>query len=352
MKRFLSFVHKEFLHIFRDKVTMLILLVMPVVLIVLFGFAVTTEVKSARIIVADRMQNDFSHKAIDALKANKYTSVELVTTDESGTIEAMRRGEIDLALVMDPDRGLQILADGSEPNQAQTRANYVNQILTAQQDMASAPASPVETHYLFNPQLKSEYNFVPGVIGMIIMLICALMTSVSIVREKEMGTMEILLASPLHPLVIIVSKLLPYFVVSSVNLASILLISKYILGIPLAGSIWTFLLISMVYILVALSLGLLISVAVDTQLAAMLLSLLLIVPTMYLSGLAFPLESMPRPFEVVSHIVPTRWYIDAARKLLIQGVEFRYVVEDLWILSLQAVLLIGISFSLFKTRLE
>ena len=161
---------------------------------------------------------------------------------------------------------------------------------------------------LFNPQLKSEYNFVPGVIGMIVILICAMMTSVSIVREKERGTMEILLASPMKPLVIILAKLIPYFIVSCINLVTILLLSRYVLGVPIAGSVFTFCLLSVIYILVALSLGLLISTAVSTQLAAMLLSLLLIVPTMYLSGMAFPLESMPLPLQKVSVIIPTRWF--------------------------------------------
>ena len=356
MKLFPSFLHKEFIHILRDKVTLLILLVMPVMLVCLFGFAITTETKNSRVIIVDQQQDQTSHKIIDAISSNKYFNVIEVTPQVSprGDLEgALKRGEAELAVIINKDLGIQILTDASEPNQAQTRAMYMQQILTSQEDKLYIVNGPiVNGRMLYNPQLKSEYNFVPGVIGMIVILICAMMTSVSIVREKERGTMEILLASPMKPLVIILAKLIPYFIVSCINLVTILLLSRYVLGVPIAGSVCTFCLLAVIYILVALSLGLLISTAVSTQLAAMLLSLLLIVPTMYLSGMAFPLESMPLPLQKVSVVIPTRWFNEAARRILIQGVEIRYVMKHILILSVEAVVLIGISFSLFKKRLE
>ena len=352
-----AFLRKEFIHILRDKVTLLILLVMPVMLVCLFGFAITTETKNSRVIIVDQQQDQTSHKIIDAISANSYFNVTKVIPQVSpwGDLEgALKRGEAELAVIINKDLGIQILTDASEPNQAQTRAMYLQQILQGVNSLTSHPSSltHVNSRMLFNPQLKSEYNFVPGVIGMIVILICAMMTSVSIVREKERGTMEILLASPMNPLVIILAKLIPYFIVSCINLITILLLSRYVLGVPIAGSVFTFCLLAVIYILVALSLGLLISTAVSTQLAAMLLSLLLIVPTMYLSGMAFPLESMPLPLQKVSVIIPTRWFNEAARRILIQGVEIRYVMKHIIILSIEAVVLIGISFSLFKKRLE
>ena len=254
---------------------------------------------------------------------------------------------------------IQLLTDGSEPNQASIRSGYATQILLSylsqlQLEQGARPYYNIipTTKMLYNPQQRSEYNFVPGVIGLILMLICAMMTSIAIVREKEMGTMEILLASPLPPAYIVLAKLVPYFVISAVNLITILLLSVFLLGIPIAGNLFVFLMVSIIYILVALLLGLLISTVVKSQLAAMLLSLLLIVPTVYLSGLAFPIESMPVPLQRVSAIVPTRWYIEAARKLMIQGVEAQYVLRETTILIIMGLATGLASWRLFKIRLE
>ncbi len=341
MKQFASFIHKEFLHIFRDSRTMLILLVMPLVLICLFGFAISTEVKDTRVCFIDQSDTQQSRALHERIDANTYFTV------------TANRDDADVTLIIDKDNNVQLLIDGSEPNQAQTRMGYLMQLMSGTEMEGN-----VSVRMLFNPQMKSEYNFVPGIIGMIILLICAMMTSISIVREKENGTMEILLASPLNPFVIILSKLIPYFIVSCVNIASVLLLSKYAFGLPIGevGVGWTsilsFFALSMVYILVALALGLLISCLVGSQLAAMLLSLLLIVPTMYLSGLAFPIESMPEVFQRVSLIVPARWFMNAVRRILIQGVEFADVAKEFGILCLQATVLIALSVKLFKTRLE
>ena len=386
MKQFLSFLKKEFTHIFRDKLTMLILLVMPILLITLFGYVITTEVRNSRVVIVDQTNNELSHSIIQRVDANSYFSVVKVTEDPQEEPQAMLRGgKADVVLIINRNQGVQILTDGSEPNLAQSRTAYIQNILmqTMQDQMSSVSAISqgnaavshgndavsqgggaaqasasmmaginITSRMLFNPQLKSEYNFVPGIVGMIVMLICAMMTSISIVREKEMGTMEILLASPLPPLTIILAKLVPYFTVSSFNVITILLVSRYLMGVPIAGSLVAYLVIFCLYVLVALALGLLISCAVSTQLVAMLLSLLLLVPTMYFSGLAFNIESMPVPFQVVSNIVPAKWFIDAARRLLIQGVEVRYVMKDALILVVMAVVLIFISLKLFKTRLE
>ena len=220
-KQFLSFVRKEFIHIFRDKVTILILIVLPLVLIGLFGFAITTELKESRVLVVDQMQDEMSSVLIQTIHVNHYFDVTNVVHDSRNAEDYMKEGEADVVLRLDPSLGIQILADTSEPNQAQSRIVYLTQILSQK-----GGDGLVSTRMLFNPQLKSEYNFVPGVIGLVILLICSLMTSLSIVREKEMGTMEILLASPLPPITIIVAKLIPYFAVSSINVVNILLMSR------------------------------------------------------------------------------------------------------------------------------
>ena len=206
---------------------------------------------------------------------------------------------------------------------------------------------------LYNPQMKSAYNFVPGVMGLILMLICAMMTSISIVREKETGTMEVLLVSPVKPLFIILAKAVPYFVLSFVNLITILLLSVYVLHVPVAGSLFWLVAVSLLFIFVSLALGLLISTVTRTQVAAMLVSgLMLMMPTMLLSGMIFPIESMPAILQGISTVIPARWYIQAVRKLMIEGVDISLVLTEIGILTVMAVLLITVSFKKFKNRLE
>ena len=356
MKQFFSFVRKEFKHIARDRQTILILLVMPLVMICLFGFAVSTEVRGIRVAIVDEQQTQDSRRLCEKINANEYFSISGYVNDAQKIESYLKQGKADVGILITKQQGIQILADGSEPNQAQTRVAYLSQLIASSNvsrgncQIVNGPI--VNGKMLFNPQLKSSYNFVPGVIGVILLLICAMMTSISIVREKECGTMEILLASPMPPLYIIIAKLLPYLVVSSVNLVTILLLSYFVLGVPIAGSILLFCAITLLYILVALSLGLFISTVVSSQLAAMLLSLLMIVPAIYLSGMIFPVESMPVAAAKVSNIIPTRWYIDAARKILIQGVSLQHLVKNFIVLAIESVVLIVVSAKLFKTRLE
>ena len=380
MKQFIVFVRKEFRHIFRDKRTMLILLVMPIIMIILFGFAITTEVKDSRVVILDHSKDEVTTRIQEHIRNNRYFTIVADVHSEKEIQKMFLENDADLAIIFSYNfsdemrhsgkASIQLLADGSEPNQAAVRTGYMQQILAGylqdyiQQErshaqMAQASTSsftpsfqiiPV-TKMLYNPQSRSEYNFVPGVIGLILLLICAMMTSIAIVKEKEMGTMEILLASPLPPIVIVVAKLVPYFVISCMNLATILLLSVFLLNIPIAGSVMGFIAISLLYILVSLLLGLFISNCVSSQLAAMLLSLLLIVPTVYLSGLAFPIESMPEALQNASAIIPARWYVEVARKLMIQGVEMKYVMHETAVLALMAVVLLGVSWKLFKVRL-
>ena len=358
MKQFISFTRKEFIHIFRDSRTLLILLVMPAVLITLFGYVVTTEVRGAIATICDESMTQDSRRIAEAISASQYFSLTSPCRSMDVAEDKLRSGQADVAVCINRNGEVLILCDGSEPNQAQMRGAYMMQIVSPMLSEGSSIYSPpfregqgVGLRSLFNPQARSEYNFVPGVIGLIVLLICAMMTSIAIVSEKENGTMELLLASPLSPLTIISAKLIPYFVFSSVNLITILLLSHYLLGVPFVGSVTAFVAVTLLYIIVSLALGLLISTAVRTQMAALLLSLLLIVPTMYLSNFVFPLDSLPLPMQVVSNIVPAKCYMDAARRILIQGVEVQYVAKDFAVLAIMAVVLMTISVKLFKKRL-
>lgn len=365
---FVSFVRKEFLHIFRDVRSMLILIGSPVVLLLLFGYAVSTEVKNVRVAVLDSSHDVLTSKICDRIAANKYMTLVAAPASVDDVDEMFRRGEADVAVVFghgfaddiqhEGRAEVQVLVDGTEPNQATIRLQYVSQVLSSMRQDVKARGLGVAgmnivpvTRLLYNPQQKSEYNFVPGVIGMIFMLVCVMMSSISIVREKETGTMEELLVSPLSPSCIIIAKLVPYFVISVLDIILVLLISRFVLYVPMAGSLWGFLGVTLLYALVALTLGLFISNLVRTQLAAMVLSVLFIIPTVYLSGLAFPLESMPDVLRYISAVVPARWYIDAARRLMVQGVEFGYVMKDVWALCIMEAVLLAVSLKKFKLRI-
>lgn len=345
----------------------MMLLVMPVVQIILFGFAITTEVKHIRIAVLDPSNDEITRKVIDRIAANEYFVVQRVFHSPQEVEQAFRQGEMDMAVVFSErfsdnlytgDARIQLISDATDPNMATTQANYVSSVITSVQQELLPPGAVVATlipdvKLLYNPQMKSAYNFVPGVMGLILMLICAMMTSISIVREKETGTMEILLVSPVRPLLIILAKAVPYFVLSFVNLATILLLSVYLLEVPVAGSLFWLIVVSLLFIFVSLSLGLLISSVTRTQVAAMLASgLILMMPTMVLSGMIFPVESMPVVLQVISDVLPARWYIQAVRKLMIEGVEISLVLKEVGVLALMAVVLVTVSLKKFKNRLE
>jgi ABC-2 type transport system permease protein len=347
MRQFGAFVIKEFRHILRDRRTLLILLGMPVAQILLFGFAITTEVKNTRVAVWDPAPTEATRRIIDRIDAGAYFSVDQYLTSPDDIDEVFKSGRVGLVVVFDGADNIQLLADATDPNQALMITNYASGII------ASPTTAAPEIRMLYNPQGKSAYNFVPGVMGLILMLICAMMTAIAIVREKETGTMEVLLASPIRPIYIIVAKTVPYFVLSIANLVTILLLAVFVLGVPVSGSLVWLVAVSMIFIIAALALGLLISTLVSSQMAAMLASGMgLIMPTMLLSGLIFPIESMPRVLQWASCIVPARWYIDAVRRVMIQGVEVRFVISDIAILSAMALVFIAVALRKFKNRLQ
>ena len=347
MKQFKSFIIKEARHILRDKRTMLILFGMPVVMMLLFGFAISTDVRNVRTAVVLSHVNHQTHKMVERLGANEYFDI-LYKVDNSAAAEQLiRHQKADMAIVFDRNNAIQVITDGADPNMAQMYANYATMILQ------SSDTSVMTQKLLFNPQMRSCYNFVPGIMGMLLMLICAMMTSISIVREKERGTMEVLLVSPIRPLMISIAKAVPYLLLAFVILCTILLISKYLLLVPISGSLFWIFLVSCIYIIVALSLGLLISTVAKTQLVALLASaMMLLLPCILLSGMMFPVESMLDILQYISAIMPPRYYISAMRKLMIMGVGIDKVMHELMVLSLMAVVLLSAALLKFRSRLE
>ena len=367
MKQFISFIRKEFFHIFRDRRTMLILLGMPIVQIILFGFAITTEVKNVRVAVLDPSNDVVTRRIIDRMDASEYFTVIRRLHSPADMEASFGRGEIDMALVFSErfsdklytgEARVQLVSDATDPNMATMQAGYAaNIISSAGQEMlppgVHAAAIVPQLKLLYNPQMKSAYNFVPGVMGLILMLICAMMTSISIVREKETGTMEVLLVSPVRPLWMIIAKMVPYFVLSCVNLVTILLLSVYVLHVPVAGSLFSLALLSWIFIVVSLLLGLLVSTIARTQVEAMLFSgMVLMMPTVLLSGMIFPIENMPLPLQLISNVIPARWYIVGIKKIMIEGLGISYAQREMGILMLMAVVLLIISLKKFNKRLE
>ena len=352
MKQFLSFIIKESKHILRDRRTMLILFGMPVMLMLLFGFAITTDVRNVRTVVVTSQMDHLTQQTVERLAQSEYFTITKAVATPKEAERLIRNQKADMAVVFGQDfaskkSGLQFIVDGSDPNMAQQWTNY------AQQVIANSQYSLVNTKMLYNPQMRSAYNFVPAIMGMLLMLICAMMTSISIVREKEKGTMEVLLVSPVRPLMVVVAKAVPYLILAIGILITILLMARFVLGVPLAGSLFWIIAVSILYILLALSLGLLISNIAQTQLVALLLSaMVLLMPVVMLSGMLFPVESMPRILQWISAVVPPRYYIQAMRKLMIMGVGIGEVALEVAVLAVMTVLFLTIALKKFNTRLE
>ena len=352
MKPFFSFVLKETKHITRDKRTMLMLFGMPIVMMLLFGFAVTNDVRNVRIIVVMSNADNATQQVADRLAASEYFTLTKVVATPTEAEKAIRDQKADMAIVFSQDfasrkSGYQLIVDGADPNMAQQWTTYANAVIN------NTEAKAVNTKLLYNPQMRSTYNFVPAIMGTLLMLVCAMMTSISIVREKEKGTMEVLLVSPTKPLMIIVAKLVPYLVIAFTILSIILLMSSFVLGVPIKGSLVWIYVVSTIYILLALSLGILVSTIAETQLVALLISaMLLMMPVIMLSGMMFPIESMPKILQYISAIVPTRYYISAMRKLMIMGTGIEEIYFEVSILISMLIALMSLALAKFNKRLE
>ena len=362
-QNFGSLIKKESTHILRDKRTMLIVMLIPVVLMVLFGFAISTEVNNINIAIVAPERTDGVNDAVQRLDNNDYFTFKgYISPDEIDYY--LRSGKVNAVIVFatDYDRRallakqgyetkpiIQLILDASNVNTASTASAYIQNILLG----SDAPQAMFETRMLFNPQMKSAYNFVPGIMGLIFILVCAMMTSVSIVREKEVGTMEVLLVSPVRPAKIIFAKMIPYFAISCIVLILILLLARYLLDVPMTGGVWGIFSLSLLYLALSLSLGLLVSTIARTQVAALLISaMVMMMPILMLSGMLFPIENLPIFFKVVSSIVPARWYIDAVRKMMIQGLPLTAVWENCAILLGMTVAILGVSLKKFNDKLE
>ncbi|MHA4812579.1 ABC transporter permease [Flavitalea flava] len=367
MQQFLVFVRKEFYHVFRDRRTLLILFGLPIAQILLFGFALTTEIKNARILVIDNARDDASRQIITRVAASSYFSLTQAEATYDDLNKAFRQGKIKCALVFPPQFGtyllhtnkaqVQIIADASDPNSAKTLTNYLGNIINDyQNDLNTNAPLPYriepEIRMLYNPDLNGSMSFIPGVIALVMMIVCTTLTSVSIVKEKEMGTMEILLVSPFKPIYVILSKAVPYLALSLLNFILILLLSVFVLKIPIRGNIPLLFAESTLFIISCLSFGLLISSFTNSQQVAMLISMMgMMLPTILFTGFLFPLENMPVPLQVISNFLPSKWYYAIAKAIMLKGLGIGTVWKETAILAGMTLVLLTISLKSFKIRL-
>jgi ABC-2 type transport system permease protein len=369
MKRFLGFVKKEFLHIFRDYRTLFILFGIPAAQILIFGYAVSTDIKNAGVAFLDMSHDEITMKLTDKIISSGFFKKTENLLNYSDIDKVFKKGKTKAVIIFENDFGkklinegkasLTIIADGSEPNTATLVTNYTTAIVN---NFTSELAGPAKSNLLrinpelkmfYNPELKSHYMFVPGVVTLILILICALMTSVTITREKEFGTMEVLLVSPLKPIQIILGKVMPYFILSFINILMILALSWLVFGLPVKGSLILLLAESMLYIMMSLSLGILISTVSSTMQQAIFISLIgLMLPTVLLSGFIFPIENMPKIYDYISSVLPPRYFIIIIKSIMIKGTGLFYIWKETLILIVMTLVFIGLSVRKFKIRLE
>lgn len=368
MKRFLGFIQKEIYHILRDRRSMFILFGMPIAQILLFGFAITNEINNVNIAIIDRSNDEQTKKIIDKINATSYFTIVDYLYDNQAIEQVFKSGKAKAILIFEKNTAknltqknstvVQVLTDATEPNTANTIVNYINAIIqNFQSELNQIEVMPnqiaVESKMLYNPELKSVYMFVPGVMTIVLMLVSAMMTSVSIAKEKEIGTMEILLVSPLHPFQVVIGKVFPYILLSIINAAVILLLGFFVFKMPINGNMGFLAFETILFIISALALGLLISTISQTQQTAMMISMVgLMLPVIILSGFIFTIKSMPLPLQIFSNIVPAKWFIISIKGIMLKGIGIQYLWKETLILIGMTLLFLGLSIRNYKIRLE
>ncbi|GDX51724.1 transport permease protein [Bacteroidota bacterium] len=367
-RRFFGFLQKEFRHIFRDRRTMLILFGMPIVQILLFGFAITNEIKNVNVAVLDMAHDDVSRDITNRILSSEYFHLYQNLNSEKEIETAFKSGKVKEVIVFENNLAkniyaknlgnIQLIGDATDPNTANTIVAYTRAILLNYQQELNKGSKPpaiiqTEVRMWFNEELKGVYLFVPGVMTIIMMLVSAMMTSISLAREKETGTLEALMVSPLKSWQVILGKVIPYLVLSfSITLVTLAL-SMFVFHVPIRGNIFLLLGEVLLFVITALSFGILISSIAPNQMAAMLISMMgLMLPTIILSGYIFPIDNMPVPLQVISNIIPARWFISMLRDIMLKGAGWSVVWKDTCVLAFMAVVFLFLASRRFKMKLR
>ncbi|RIJ45702.1 ABC transporter permease [Maribellus luteus] len=368
MKQLKSFIQKEFFHIFRDPRTMMVLFFIPIAQLLIFGTVIKNEIQDVHIAIYDQAKDETTQKITNKILSSGYFILEKNLENLNDIESVFRLGKVKEVIVFESNFGekltkegkanVQLIADASDPNMARLAISYtsgiINDYVKKMHPNLQLPLQiEPEVRMYFNEEMKSAYMFVPGVMALILMLISAMMTSISITREKELGTMEILLVSPLRPMQIIIGKVLPYLLLSIANAFVIVLMGRFVFGVPILGSFTLLMLETILFIAMALCLGIFISTVAKSQMTAMFISMIvLMLPTILLSGFIYPIENMPKVLQVVSHIMPARYFISIIRAIMLKGTGILFVWQETAVLIGMTLFFIALSVKKFKIRLE
>ena len=367
MRSFIGFIKKEFLHIIRDPLTLVIIIMIPIIELILFGYVLSNDMKNESIAILDKSKDNITAEITHKIASSGYFQIENILLNEKEIEAEFKKGKIKAVVIFEEnfarkvvsenEAEVQLILDSGNPNSANLIQFYISSIIKDyQSQMNKTPNQQLinaEINLKYNPELRSVFMFVPGLIGFILMLICALITSISITREKELGTMEILLASPLPPYQIIVGKIIPYILISFVNMLIILAISTILFQVPIVGSLALLLAEGLLFISLALAVGIFISTIAKTQQIAMMISLVgLMLPTMLLSGFIYPISNMPTFIQVLTNLIPARWFLVILKSIMLKGVGIEMIWRETLILFVMTLFFIGLSIKKFKLRLE
>ena len=366
--QFLAFTRKEFFHILRDRKTLLVLVVLPISQLLIFGFALNSSLTEMPTAVLDMSNDRMSRQIVSEIDASSTFKIVEYVSSMQEVDELFKSGKLSLVLVFMPGfereikrtgkGNMQVIMDASLQINASTLESYIlATLLTYQQKINAGRELPIqiipEVKMRYNPRLNSAFHFVPGVIGIVLMLVCSMMASLAIVKEKESGTMEVLLVSPVRPPVIILAKLMPYLLIGMINIVVILLISVFVLKVPVAGNIFLLFFVGTIFTFSSLALGIMVSVLTKTQRSAIIISIAgLMLPAITLSGFIFPLDSLSMGMKVIVHAMPVTLFISSARNIMIKGLGMEAVYPELCGLVVITVVLIAISIKCFKNRLS
>jgi ABC-2 type transporter len=366
--QFLAFTQKEFFHILRDRKTLLVLLVLPLTQLLIFGFALSSELLDTPTVVLDLSNDEATRRIASGIESVSTFKMLGHVKNKEEMEKLFRKGTLKVAIVFKPGFGeelkrtgktdLQLIVDASLKHDASTIEGHIQSVLLKyQQELNKSSELPIQINPViqmrYNPQLKSAFHFVPGVIGIVLMLVCSMMASLAIVKEKESGTMEVLLVSPVRPSVIILSKLVPYLLIGMIDVIIILLVSIFVLGVPVSGNIFLLFGMASIFTLSSLALGIMVSVLTSTQRSAIIISIVgLMLPSITMSGFIFPIDPNATTIYIVSHMMPVTAFITAARSIMIKGMGFAAVYPELVLLTIMTIVLITISIKSFKNRLS
>lgn len=373
--RLISLVRKEFIQILRDPRTLILVLIIPIMQLFLLGYAATNDVRNIPLAVFDQDRSAAARELLDAYRAADYFRLAFDVDSEEDIRELIDQGQARAGLIIPPDYSEKLNADGSaqvafvldgsDPTVASTALSaaqligqsHATQVMAERMARRGQPIALtlpliVNTQVWYNPDLLSSYFMIPGVIGMILFALTSILTATAIVRERERGTIEQLIVTPIRPWELIVGKLLPYVLLALLNALEILALGAWWFDVPIRGELGLILLFSGLFLLSSLGIGLLASTIANTQQEAMLSVWMLLLPSIFLSGFFFPLEAMPRLLQWISYLMPLRYYLVIIRSLLIKGVGFAAIREEVLALTVFGIAIMTIAALRFRKRLD